>query len=398
MSEDDLRAGLRDLARPLRELALDLDRDPGAITAALDLPAVRLLAVLGVSEAHGNPAAPIGGHRVTGTTAAERVVVMEEFARADAGALVASPGPLLAGVVLAGFGDERQQRRGYERMVAEPTWTCFALTEPDTGSAAGDLATSATDGRIVGRKRYVGNAARAGLGVVFARCAPGPLGVRAYLLDLPAPGFRAVPLPMLGLRGAQICAVDLEGVPVTDADVLGAHLPRSRRGVLAFVHTFNQLRPGVAAIAVGIALAACDEVRAGRRRLGAEEQERLDDLLDRAAGARRLVAAAARAVDADPADGALASAAKAHASRLAVDATRAALGFFGTGARLEHPLLDKLFRDAKSLEFIEGTTHMQLLNVARGLSSPAARDTASPASPVPAAIPSVPRPSGVTHV
>jgi alkylation response protein AidB-like acyl-CoA dehydrogenase len=68
-------------------------------------------------------------------------------------------------------------------------------------------------------------------------------------------------------------------------------------------------------------------------------------------------------VDADPADGALASAAKARAARLAEDVTLSALEFFGTGARLENPLLDKLARDARGLEFMEGTGHVHRLLV-----------------------------------
>ena len=56
-----------------------------------------------------------------------------------------------------------------------------------------------------------------------------------------------------------------------------------------------------------------------------------------------------------------------RASRLAEEATLEALGHFGPGARLEHPLLDKLARDARGVEFMEGTANIQKLNLFTGL-------------------------------
>jgi alkylation response protein AidB-like acyl-CoA dehydrogenase len=135
----------------------------------------------------------------------------------------------------------------------------------------------------------------------------------------------------------------------------------------AFVQTFNLLRPGVAAIALGIARAAHEYVVTHRSALRRSEQERLDELARRIDGARRLVHLAAAAVDARTGDGYLASAAKVRAAQLAADATTLACTFFGAGARLEHPVLDKLVRDARGMEFIEGTGNMQKLNLFQGL-------------------------------
>jgi acyl-CoA dehydrogenase len=73
------------------------------------------------------------------------------------------------------------------------------------------------------------------------------------------------------------------------------------------------------------------------------------------------------AVDRDPTQGHLASAAKAGAARLAERVTLAALEFFGPGSRLEHPMLDKLARDARAVEHMEGTTNIQRLIVFGGL-------------------------------
>ncbi|KLL12200.1 MULTISPECIES: acyl-CoA dehydrogenase family protein [Protofrankia] len=369
---DTLRGQVREWGVDFRRHALELDADPEAIRAHFDLPAVRFLSTMGVPVEYGHEPEPIDGHRFDGTLAAQRVVVMEELAAADAGMLVASPGPLLAGVFLQQFGDPAQKALFYQRMLDRPLWTFFALTEPAGGSDVGAMRTVIHPGspaRLSGTKRYVGNACRARIGVVFARLKPGPLGIRAVLLETPIDGFEAVPLDMIGLRGARISAISMDSVEVPDDAFLGRQLSPTRRGVWAFVQTFNQLRPGVAAIGLGIARAAYEYAVSNRRSLRREEELRLDDLRRQIDGTRHLVEASAAMIDARPADGHLASAAKARASALAERATRTACGLLGAGARLEHPLLDKLVRDAKSMEFIEGTTHMQKLTIFQGLLS-----------------------------
>lgn len=366
-----LRGRVREWGADLRPLALEIDRDPEAIRHHLDLPAVRFLATMGIPAEFGHVPEQIDGHRFHGVTALERTVVMEELACADVGALVASPGPLLAGVAVGLLGDDRQKEWFYGRLLAEPLWTCFALTEPDRGSDAGGLDSSLTPrpgGALLnGEKRYVGNAARARLAVVFARSRPGPLGITAVLLDTDTPGFHAEPLGMLGLRGARISSIVMDDVDIPHENFLGRHLPATRRGVWAFVQTFNALRPGVAAIAVGIARAAWEYVGDHRRTLRAGERHRLDSMGRRIDAARHLVRRAAAAVDARGSDGHTASAAKLRAARLAEEVTLGACEFFGPGARLAHPVLDKLARDARAMEFLEGTGNMQRLNLFQGL-------------------------------
>lgn len=316
----------------------------------------------------------IDGHRFYGTGTLERVVFAEEVAVGDAGMLLAAPGPVMSGVLIDSLGDERQKKWFYSRILERPTWTFFALTEPARGSDAGAMETTLTpaddgDGYVLnGAKRYIGNAARADIGVVFARTRPGPLGVTAVLTEASAPGFTAEPLETIGLRGLRITAMTLDNVRIAADNVLGRHLRPTQRGMWSAVQGLNRLRPGVAAFGLGIARSAYEYVRENRPGLPAWDRERLDDLGRRITGVRQLIWRAARAVDEnDPAAGYLASAAKAKASRLAEDATMEALGFFGPGARLEHPLLDKLARDARAVEFMEGTGNIQKLNLFTGL-------------------------------
>jgi alkylation response protein AidB-like acyl-CoA dehydrogenase len=220
--------------------------------------------------------------------------------------------------------------------------------------------------RVNGAKRYIGNGVRASFGVVIARRSAGPLGITAAIVDTNAPGFHAEHIPTSGLRAALLSALTFDDVPIPEHRVLGRHLPASRRGMRGVVRTFNQLRPGVAALAVGVAGAALDYVLANRRTLSAVQRHELDVLRMRVDGARELVRRAAIAVDADPDNGSLGSAAKARAAALAEQATLLAPRFFGAGARLEHPMIDKLARDARGFEFMEGTSNVQKLTLFQG--------------------------------
>ncbi|MGD3112003.1 acyl-CoA dehydrogenase family protein [Streptomyces sp. YGL11-2] len=363
---DELTGQARSWGEGFRAVGMGIDRYPESIRKHFDLPGVRYLSTMGIPREHGNP------HLFCGTTAAERVVAMEEMAFGDAGVLLGAPGPLLVGVLVSLLADDDQKKWFYQRMLEDQRWTFFALTEPERGSDASELTTRidvTADGRpaLSGRKRYVGNGARGQVGVVFARNRPGPLGINAVLVETPAPGWHTEALDTIGLCGARIGAITMDRVPVDPKLFLGRHLSPSRRGTWAFAQAFNLLRPGVAAISLGIARAAHEYAATHRRALRRDEQDRLDDLGRRIGGTRKLVRLAAAAVDADTRDGHLASAAKARATSLAADATTQVCALFGPGARLEHPVLDKLARDAQGVEFMEGTTHMQKLTLFQGL-------------------------------
>ncbi|MBV2154725.1 acyl-CoA dehydrogenase family protein [Kitasatospora sp. SUK 42] len=359
---DDLRAG-----------ALELDRDPDAVHRYLDLPAVRFLAGHLTPPEWDRTGPEAGSGPAHGLATLERVLVSEELARGDAGMMLGSPGASMTGVLLGVLGSQAQKDWVYGRLGERPRWTCFALTEPDRGSAIGEMTTTLTpvgDGSYLldGEKRYVGNAARADLGAVFARVAGTErLGVLAVLVDTADPGYRAEPLPTLGLRGVQLCRITFDRVHVPAEQVLGAHLPPTRRGMWGIVSVFNRLRPSVAAIALGIARAAHDYIGDNRKELRGAERDLYEELGRRIDGARRLTYRAALAVDDKPSDGYLASAAKARACEVAEEVTLRAPGFFGPGARLDHPLLDKLARDARGVEFMEGTRNIQKLTLFQGL-------------------------------
>jgi len=365
-----LRDHLRPVGAALREHALAIDADPAALQVLLDSGALPYRQLGGFPPGYLDDPLRVRGVPVHVRTCVERVVVAEALAWGDASVVVGAPGPSMSGVVVDDLADDEQRDRFYRRVAQPGTWTFFGLTEPERGSDAAALETAVaeTDGAPVlrGHKKYVGNVARASLGVVFARHRPGPLGVGVYLVDTDRPGFDAAPLVTTGMRAVQLGEVRLHDVPLLAQDTLGRHLSPSRRGLLGAVRTFNRLRPVVASLAVGVTQAALDHVRAERSSFTADERWRLETFDDRLHAARALVLQAARAADADPADGTLPAAAKATALDLAEEVTHAVPPLLGPGARWEHPYLDKLVRDVPGLEMMEGTRTVQRLTLAQG--------------------------------
>ncbi|WDZ83420.1 acyl-CoA dehydrogenase family protein [Micromonospora cathayae] len=364
-----LRARAREYADTLRATALDLDRDPSLAGTVLD-GALPWRQLVGLPAAYNADPLRIAGRPVLLDSAVEQVTVLEELARADAGAVLALPGPSMSGFVISELADDDQADRYWQVVADGPTWTFFGMTEPAHGSDPNSMGTTLRpDGDrllLTGTKRYVGNGARARIGVVFARRNAGPLGVVAVLVDTGRPGFTGVPLSTLGLRGLQLSELRMTDLPIDPADVLGRHRSATRQGMWAATRTFNRYRPVVSCLALGVAQAGYDYLTTARRRFRADERHQLDDWAQRLAGTRALVLAAARAADRNPADGTLASAAKIRATRLAEEVTTTAARLLGPGARWEHPLLDKLVRDARAFEFMEGTGNIQRLTLAQG--------------------------------
>jgi acyl-CoA dehydrogenase len=372
-----LRGQAREFAAAIRPFGLELDGDPSSIYRRLDVPLVLKLGALQVPPKYQPEPLVVGPHRFHLVTSLERVVFMMEAARGDLGFLLAAPGAPMAGAAVAMLGDERQQEWFFGRVASEPTWAFFALSEPRGGSDA-----SGMDTRLIrdpdtgaltldGTKRYIGNGARSQIGVAFAkRGRGGPLSAAAVLVDCDDPGFSAVRLPTLGLRGAELSEITFDSVPVAPERLLGSHLPATRGGLWGWLRTFNLLRPVVAAMGVGVAQAAHDYVADHRPGLPPSWRDGLERLRLEIESVRQLTLRAAAEADRDPSKGELSSAAKVRAAALAEQATRYAARCFGPGELLDHPYLEKLLRDARGIEFMEGTGAVQRMNVFTALPRP----------------------------
>lgn len=368
-----LRAYVADAAGALREIGPEIDRDPAAIDRWLHLPAVDIMRCCTIPVGYLDSPLRCDGHTYDMSSCLEHTVTIEELSYGDSGVMLACPGPLMSGVTVGALGDDRQRHAYYERLAGpEPTWTFFALTEPAKGSAAAELETTLTpdgDGfRLNGAKRYVGNAAFAQLGVVFCRRATGPLGIEAVLIDTDTLGFHAELIPTVGMRGARISAITFEDVRVERDQVLGYEaLKPSRRGLVGAIRTLQRFRPVLTGTAVGLSRAILDHVDQVRPGLSGAAGSRLAELRDRLAAVRRKNYEIAAAIDAGQVRPDRVAGVKARAAELAERCTLAAADILGPGSLLADPLLNRLYRDARAFEFMEGTGHIQRLAVFQGV-------------------------------
>ncbi|MCP2314361.1 acyl-CoA dehydrogenase family protein [Kitasatospora paracochleata] len=359
-----LRGAAAETAGELRAHAAALDAAPHDLKPHLGVAAFDLIRRCTTPQRFGGEPLRVGRHAFTTGSSLETLVWMTELAHGDAGMVLAAPGPSLAGILLDQLGDQAQQEYFHRAVARDAVWAFFAVTEPGHGSDAGAMESTlhrtADIHLLNGAKRFIGNGARGEIGVVFARTGSGPLSVRAALVEAADPGFRARELDMVGLRGAALGAIELRDVPVPEDRLLARHLPATRRGLWGAVRVFNTVRPQVAALAVGTGLACLDLVRAER-----PQAPGLAELAGRLESCRRLVYAAGAALDRDRDDAVLSSAAKVAAVAAARAACRFAVRSLGPAALVDHPLLEKWYRDVGAFEFMEGTSDIQRLHVAR---------------------------------
>ena len=366
--DDRLRA-VRDRSREagadLRGRALAIDADPDAMEAHFDSPVFAAMREAETPVELRESAAGRAQHPGEGSCL-ETVVAFTETSYGDAATALACPGPGLAGVMVRLLGDQAQQELFFRKLHGGRTWPFFAMTEAAHGSDPGAMDTRfEPDGAggwlLSGSKKFVGNAARGGIGVVFGRTGRSALSIRAALVELPTPGWSGVRLETVGLRGAYLSELVFEGVPVAGDMMLGAHLPVAQRGLWGALKTFNQVRLHVAAAAVGTASAIVEYVGEHRRTAPG-----LDVAVARAEAGRQALYAAAARLDRNPERAYYSSAAKLAAVETAVAMGRWAARVMGPGGLLEHPLLEKWCRDVCAFEFMDGTSNMQRLHIERG--------------------------------
>ncbi|WP_406413035.1 acyl-CoA dehydrogenase family protein [Streptomyces halstedii] len=307
-------------------------------------------------------------------------LVTEELGRGDSsvrGIVSVSLG--LVAKTIASWGDEEQKRHWLPRLTAGEAVGCFALTEPGTGSDAGNLSTRAVrdgdDYVINGSKMFITNGTWADVVLLFARTGdvPGHRGVSAFLVPADTPGLtRRTVHGKLGLRGQATAELVLEDVRVPAATLLG---PEGKGFSLA-MSALAKGRMSVAAGCVGIAQAALDAaVRyAGEREQFGQPiagyqlvQELISDISVDVDAARMLTWRVADLVDRGQDFATAASTAKLFASEAAVRAANNALQVFGGYGYIDEYPVGKLVRDARVMTLYEGTSQIQKLIIGRAL-------------------------------
>jgi alkylation response protein AidB-like acyl-CoA dehydrogenase len=279
------------------------------------------------------------------------------------------------------FGSETQKRRWLPAMAAGKLLGAFALTEPEAGSDAAHLQTSArrrNGGYLLnGTKTFITNAGQAGLYVVMAATEPGrgAAGITAFVVSGENPGLKVgPPFTKMGLNGSPIAEIVLQDCQVGEDDRLGAE----GDGFRIAMRALDSGRIGISAQAVGLAQGALDDAVAyakERRQFGrpiAEQQAiqfKLADIQTGVSAARWLTWKAAARCDSGQPFTREASMAKLFATDMAMSATLEALQVFGGYGYLEEFPIARRVRDAKACQIYEGTNQIQRIVIARELTA-----------------------------
>ncbi len=277
------------------------------------------------------------------------------------------------------YGSEEQKRRWLPALAGGDRLAAFALTEPEAGSDAAHVKTTAArrDGGYLlnGTKVFISNAGQAGLYVVMASTARdlGADGVTAFVIDAENPGLRiGPPFKKMGLNGSPIAEVVLEDCFCPSSDRLGAE----GEGFRIAMRALDSGRIGISAQAVGLAQGALDDAVAyaqERRQFGKPIGEfqaiqfKLADMAVKVRAARWLTWRAAWLCDRGQPFTREASVAKLYATDAAMEVTLDALQVFGGYGYLEEYPMARRVRDAKACQIYEGTNQVQRMVIAREL-------------------------------
>ncbi|HVA93027.1 MAG TPA: acyl-CoA dehydrogenase family protein [Chloroflexota bacterium] len=274
------------------------------------------------------------------------------------------------------LGTEEQRRRFVPNLASGRVLAAFALTEPEAGSDAAALRTTARregDEYVLdGGKTFISNAGEAGLYTILAATdrSQGVRGISAFLVPAGSSGLRVGrPMHKMGLKGSITAEVVLTQCRVP----LGNRLGAEGDGFKLAMRALDSGRIGISAQALGIARASLDEtvrILGNHGRTGARvpqaTQFALADLATGIEAARVLTWEAARLCDAGLPFTRVASMAKLLSTDAAMGAAITALDLVADLAAPEKTRrLERFFRDAKATQLYEGTNQIQRLVIAR---------------------------------
>lgn len=313
------------------------------------------------------------------------VLSIAEMCWGDVGLLLTMPRQGLGNSAIAAVADDEQKKR------FDGKWAAMAITEPEAGSDSAAIRTTAKlegDEYVLnGEKIYVTSGDRADLIVVWASLDPdqGRAAIKAFVVERDNPGLKLDRLEhKLGVKASDTANFVLDDCRVPKENLLGTPEIDTKKSFAGAMKTFDNTRPMVAAMAVGVAGACLDLTREKLADAGVEvdydrppntQTAAASELLDLEAdyeASRLLMLEAAWMADNGKPNSLQASFSKAKAGRSGTDIALRCIGLLGTLGYSENELLEKWARDAKILDIFEGTQQIQLLIIARqllGLSS-----------------------------
>lgn len=300
------------------------------------------------------------------------IIAIEELSRVCIGVSVSyAANALGADPILIGASDE-QKKKYLPPLASGEKLAAFALTEPNAGSDAGGIQTTAVlkgDKYILnGTKQWITNGGEADTYTVLAVTdrSKGARGVSCFIVEKGMPGFKfGKKENKLGIRASATRELIFEDCEVPKANLIA----REGMGFILAMRTFDISRPGIASQGVGLAQGALDEivtyarsrVQFGRPIVANQGyQWMLADMATEIEASRALLYAVCRAVDLGQKDYSKHSAMiKLYATDVAMKVTTNAVQMLGGyGYMREYPV-EKMMRDAKILQIYEGTNQIQ---------------------------------------
>lgn len=276
-------------------------------------------------------------------------------------------------------GTEEQRKKYLPRLLHGEGIAAWALTEPNAGSDAAALQTTAVlenDTWVLnGTKQFITSGDIAKVVTVMAKTDKtlGAKGISAFIVEKDTPGFSVGVLEdKLGLRGSKTAELIFENCRVPKENLLG----EKNLGFVGAMTILDRGRTAIGAMAVGIAQGAFDEslsyakqrVQFGKP-IGKNQaiQWMLADMATSIDAARLLVMRAAFLEDKGLPFSVEASMAKLFASEMAMKATRDAIQIHGGHGYMRDLPLERFYRDVKLTQIGEGTSEVQRMVIAKRL-------------------------------
>lgn len=278
-------------------------------------------------------------------------------------------------------GTEEQKQQWLPRLASGQAIASFALTEPNAGSDAASILTTATldgdDYRLNGVKRYITNAPRAGVFTVMARSEPdnkGSSGISAFIVPAGTPGMTfGKPEKKMGQRGTVITDVNFDDCRVPASSIIGL-LPG--KGFKTAMKVLDRGRIHISALATGMSERLIEEsVQYATQRVQFGErisefqlvQGMLADCRTEAYAARCMVEDVARRYDAGEPVSTDVACTKYFATEAVGRIADRAVQIHGGAGYMNASKVERFYRDVRVLRIYEGTSQIQQIIIARGL-------------------------------
>lgn len=313
-------------------------------------------------------------------TVADQCVALAELAKSSVSYAVTLSVSMMVQSIINAFGTKAQKEKYLPSLTSGAEIASFCLSESSAGSDAASLKTTAkkVDGGYIlnGAKMWITSAGLSSTYLVMARTGgPGSKGVSAFIVESSFEGFSVGKKERkMGWKVSPTCEILLKDCFVPDANLLGAE----GEGFKAAMSGLDKGRITIGSIAVGVAERALDEAvnySLTREQFGHPIfdfqglQFMMADMATEVEAARLLVARAAELFDSGKSNSKLASMAKLKATDVAMKVSTDSVQILGgVGYTSEYPV-ERLMRDAKVLQIVEGTNQVQRVVIARKLKS-----------------------------